>query len=191
MFLSAGFCKYFTDFKFSYRFPTAEWNEIGKFTAENIKETQTFEFEKKEVYKYLKVKFLSHYGSEFYCPVTVVKVYGYTLIEDLRERVELSQTKIQNFNKLMDEAKKSRQQMNSEELPEFPDLDTSRSDGKASFPRDSITSEMAEVMETFANDINSKNVHEIGDEKSHTSSNIFADLASHGWFFFFNNLNLN
>lgn len=131
---------------------------------------QTFEFEKKEVYKYLKIAFLSHYGNEFYCPVTVVKVFGYTLIEDLREQVELSHTKIQNFNKLMNEAKKSRQQSNTNDLPEFPDLDASNV-----FSPDLITSEMAEVMETF-DEINLK---EQGVNQP-LSSNIFADLASHG-----------
>ena len=58
---------------------------------------KTFEFEKKEVYKYLKISFTSHYGNEFYCPVTVAKIYGYTLVEDLREQVELSQAKLQTF----------------------------------------------------------------------------------------------
>lgn len=34
--------------------------------------------------RFMRVDFLKHYGSEFYCPVSVLRVFGKTMMEDLR-----------------------------------------------------------------------------------------------------------
>lgn len=159
------------------RFPAIEWKELGRFTAQNVKEIQAFEFEKKEVYKYLRINFNTHYGNEFYCPVTVVKVYGYTLVEDLREQVELSQVKLQNFNKLMYEATKSRKKMNLEELPAFPEINQGE---KTHLSSSLLTTEMADLMEAFIDEIDRHTPQDDQDNQFTASTNIFADLASHG-----------
>ena len=35
-------------------------------------------------YRYVKIEFLTHYGAEFYCPVSVLRVYGLTHMEDYK-----------------------------------------------------------------------------------------------------------
>ena len=41
-------------------------------------------------YKYLKIFFGEHYGSEYYCPITFIQVYGSSLVEELKLEVRLS-----------------------------------------------------------------------------------------------------
>lgn len=161
----------------SKRFPTEEWNEIDRFTAENIKSKQNFSLEKKEIYRYLKIEFISSYGNEYYCPVTLLKVYGYSLVEDLREQVELSQLKIKNFNKLMGAVIKPQEENEWDELPAVPamcDMDD--------IPPEVENAQLFEILNAF---IANKQGDEDNDDDP--SANIFAELASHSMYIIFRN----
>ncbi|CCJ31528.1 unnamed protein product [Pneumocystis jirovecii] len=77
------------DFRISVsdRYPVKRslWKELGIFTAMNIKDIQTFTITNPLIWaKYLRIDFLTHYGDEFYCPVTLLRVYGTTMIEEFK-----------------------------------------------------------------------------------------------------------
>jgi len=72
----------FTVYVSSQQSPEA-WHSIGQFTAANIRETQIFPVSDPVLWaRYVKVEFMSHYGSEFYCPISLIRVHGITMIED-------------------------------------------------------------------------------------------------------------
>ncbi|KAL2315892.1 Sad1-UNC-like carboxy terminal protein [Schizosaccharomyces pombe] len=87
------FSSIFRDFKVSVsgKYPKYEssWMELGTFTALNLRTLQSFHIENPLIWaKYLKIEFLTHYGSEFYCPVSLLRVYGKTMIEEFEEANE-------------------------------------------------------------------------------------------------------
>jgi len=65
----------------SLSYPTEEWSILGKFVAANVKHAQVFKLSEPKWVRYLKLTLLSHYGSEFYCTLSVVEVYGINAIE--------------------------------------------------------------------------------------------------------------
>jgi hypothetical protein len=88
-------CLYFAN---PQRYPP-QWTLLSNFTAKNVREIQYFKLPQHAWYKYdyyiiaklilkryIKIEFHSHYGSEFYCPISVLRVHGSTLVEELKER---------------------------------------------------------------------------------------------------------
>lgn len=73
-------------FSVSESFPvTTEWKELGVFEADNIRDLQTFDIENPLIWaRYLRIDILSHYGSEFYCPISLVRVHGTSMIEEFK-----------------------------------------------------------------------------------------------------------
>lgn len=73
-------------FSVSDRFPvTNGWKELGQFEARNIRDVQSFDIENALIWaRYLKIEILSHYGSEFYCPISLVRVHGTTMMEEFK-----------------------------------------------------------------------------------------------------------
>eukprot|EP01018_Ginkgo_biloba_P005828 Gb_35189 [translate_table: standard] len=66
-------------------YPTEDWVFLGKFVAGNVKHEQKFTFPSPKWARYLKLKVLSHYGSGFYCTLSLVEVYGVDAIERMLE----------------------------------------------------------------------------------------------------------
>ncbi|EEB06960.1 Sad1-UNC-like carboxy terminal protein [Schizosaccharomyces japonicus yFS275] len=84
------FSSTFRDVKFSvsstYPPKGSGWTDLGTFTARNVRTLQSFQVDYPKIWaKYLKVEFLDHYGSEFYCPVSIIRVYGKTMLDEFRE----------------------------------------------------------------------------------------------------------
>lgn len=77
----------FRDFELlsSLVYPTDNWVKLGNFTAENAKHAQRFALQEPKWTRYLKLNLLSHYGSEFYCTLSVVEVYGVDAVERMLE----------------------------------------------------------------------------------------------------------
>lgn len=65
----------------SLSYPTESWSVLGNFSAANVKHAQVFKLPEPNWVRYLKLRLLSHYGSEFYCTLSVVEVYGINAIE--------------------------------------------------------------------------------------------------------------
>ena len=42
--------------------------------------------------RYLRIDFLSHYGNEYYCPVSLLRIYGSTMMEDLLKEQDNGKT---------------------------------------------------------------------------------------------------
>ncbi|KAG6888412.1 hypothetical protein C0995_008416 [Termitomyces sp. Mi166 len=93
----------FKDFKLSVAKTdmTAEgaFTDAGVFRAKNVRGVQSFHppTSLRDFYRYIRIDFLSHYGNEFYCPVSLLRVYGLTHLEqwkwdtweqESREKVE-------------------------------------------------------------------------------------------------------
>ena len=56
------------------RYPTKEWKSLGTLHARDERTIQTFPVQDVAVFsKYLRVDMLSHYGTEHFCPLTVVR----------------------------------------------------------------------------------------------------------------------
>ncbi|KAJ2459033.1 hypothetical protein GGF42_001712 [Coemansia sp. RSA 2424] len=76
----------------SDRYPPKEnstWTLLGHFQARNSRDAQVFPVIDPKIWaRYIKVEFLTHYGQEFYCPLTVLKVYGATQMEQYRKEEE-------------------------------------------------------------------------------------------------------
>lgn len=66
-------------------YPTDAWVKLGNFTASNVKQSQTFVLSEPKWVRYLKLNLLSHYGSEFYCTLSVIEVYGVDAVERMLE----------------------------------------------------------------------------------------------------------
>ncbi|KAF2484638.1 UNC-like C-terminal-domain-containing protein [Neohortaea acidophila] len=71
----------------SERYPVKldKWIDLGTFEARNSREVQAFLIQHPQIWaRYLRIEFLSHYGSEYYCPVSLLRVHGTTMLEELR-----------------------------------------------------------------------------------------------------------
>lgn len=77
----------FKDFELygSLVYPTESWDFLGSFVAANVKHKQCFKLPEPKWVRYLKLNLLSHYGSEFYCTLSVVEVFGVDAIEQMLE----------------------------------------------------------------------------------------------------------
>ncbi|XP_010267608.1 PREDICTED: SUN domain-containing protein 2 isoform X2 [Nelumbo nucifera] len=76
----------------SLSYPTETWTPLGNFVAANVKHAQRFMLPEPKWVRYLKLKLLSHYGSEFYCTLSILEVYGVDAIERmLEDLIEVSE----------------------------------------------------------------------------------------------------
>ncbi|XP_043697874.1 SUN domain-containing protein 4-like [Telopea speciosissima] len=66
-------------------YPTDKWIKLGNFTAGNVKHAQRFVLQEPKWVRYLTFNMLSHYGSEFYCTLSVLEVYGVDAVERMLE----------------------------------------------------------------------------------------------------------
>ncbi|KAF8475572.1 UNC-like C-terminal-domain-containing protein [Kalaharituber pfeilii] len=65
------------------------WKELGVFEGRNSREIQAFLVENPQIWaRYLKIDFLTHYGNEFYCPISLLRVHGTTMLEEFRRAQE-------------------------------------------------------------------------------------------------------
>lgn len=77
----------------SDRYPVKveKWKTLGTYEARNSREVQAFLVENPLIWtRYVRVEFLSHYGGEFYCPVSLVRIHGTTMMEDYRHDLEMA-----------------------------------------------------------------------------------------------------
>ncbi|KAL8716023.1 MAG: hypothetical protein Q9225_006296 [Loekoesia sp. 1 TL-2023] len=92
----------------SDRYPVKldKWRELGTFEAKNSRGIQAFLVEEPQIWaRYLRIEFLTHYGHEYYCPVSLVRVHGTTMMEEFNYELKNS---------------KSEDEADDEEQPEEP-----------------------------------------------------------------------
>ncbi|SCU95763.1 LAFA_0G02168g1_1 [Lachancea sp. 'fantastica'] len=73
-------------FSVSDRFPPKNgWKVLGEFQANNTRNIQKFDIPNPLIWaRYARVEVLSHFGNEFYCPISVVRVHGKTMMDDVK-----------------------------------------------------------------------------------------------------------
>ena len=69
----------------SLTYPTETWIPLGNFTADNVKHAQRFNLLEPKWVRYMRLQLASHYGSEFYCTLSFLEVYGVDAIEKMLE----------------------------------------------------------------------------------------------------------
>ncbi|KAI0901798.1 hypothetical protein F4806DRAFT_444611 [Annulohypoxylon nitens] len=72
----------------SDRYPVKEekWKVLGTFQARNSRIIQPFLVENPQIWaKYLRIEILTHYGNEYYCPVSLLRVHGTRMLDSWKE----------------------------------------------------------------------------------------------------------
>ncbi|CZR59298.1 uncharacterized protein PAC_09190 [Phialocephala subalpina] len=73
----------------SDRYPVKidKWKDVGTYEARNSREIQAFLIENPQIWaRYIRIEFLSHYGNEYYCPLSLVRVHGTRMLESWKEQ---------------------------------------------------------------------------------------------------------
>jgi hypothetical protein len=74
-----------------YPLKAEKWKILGTFEARNSREVQAFLVENPLIWaRYVRFEFLTHYGSEYYCPVSLIRVHGTTMLEEYKHDLEAS-----------------------------------------------------------------------------------------------------
>lgn len=71
------FTVYFSDI-----YPASDWKLVGQFTATDSRTLQAFDLNQVGFGKFIRVELHSHYGNEHYCPISEVKVYGASMVDE-------------------------------------------------------------------------------------------------------------
>ena len=84
-FFSSTFKEFRVSVSDRYPVKSDKWKEIGTFEARNTRGVQAFLVENGVIWaRYLRIEFISHYGKEYYCPVSLLRVHGKTMMDDYR-----------------------------------------------------------------------------------------------------------
>ena len=79
----------------SDRYPVKldKWKELGTFEAKNTREVQAFLVENPLIWaRYLRIEILTHFGNEYYCPISLMRVHGTTMMEEFNHDLKRSGT---------------------------------------------------------------------------------------------------
>ncbi|KAF2207120.1 hypothetical protein CERZMDRAFT_26602, partial [Cercospora zeae-maydis SCOH1-5] len=97
-FFSSGFRHFRLSVSDRYPVKMEKWRDLGTFEARNTREIQAFLIENPQIWaRYLRIEFLTHYGSEYYCPVSLLRVHGVTMMEDYRHQEELARGEVDDI----------------------------------------------------------------------------------------------
>lgn len=84
-FFSSMFRQFRVSVSDRYPVKASGWKELGVFEGRNSREVQAFLVENPLIWaRYLKIDFLTHYGNEYYCPISLLRVHGTTMLEEFR-----------------------------------------------------------------------------------------------------------
>ncbi|KAJ8278997.1 hypothetical protein COCON_G00060630 [Conger conger] len=79
----------------SDRYPTNKWIKLGTFHGRDERTVQSFPLDEqlyakyvKMFIKYIKVELISHFGSEHFCPLSLIRVFGTSMVEEYEEIAE-------------------------------------------------------------------------------------------------------
>ncbi|KIP02710.1 hypothetical protein PHLGIDRAFT_130592 [Phlebiopsis gigantea 11061_1 CR5-6] len=73
----------------------ASWTFAGTYRAKNVRGVQSFHPPKtlNDFYRFIRIDFHSHYGNEYYCPLSLLRVYGLTHLEQWKWEVWEAESK--------------------------------------------------------------------------------------------------
>ena len=87
----------------SQTYPDAQWMDLGTYMAQPGNEAQTFDLIDPSWARYLKLRFVTHYGSEHYCTVSQVKVHGSTMLQGFHEQWKESEEEVKKVIEAVEE----------------------------------------------------------------------------------------
>ncbi|MCJ1388332.1 hypothetical protein MMC18_001178 [Xylographa bjoerkii] len=88
-FFSSTFRRFRVSVSDRYPVKMEKWRELGTFEARNSRDVQAFMVENPLIWaRYLRIEFLTHYGNEYYCPVSLLRIHGKTMMDDYRNEVK-------------------------------------------------------------------------------------------------------
>ncbi|XP_001186094.3 SUN domain-containing ossification factor isoform X1 [Strongylocentrotus purpuratus] len=68
----------------SDRYPVREWHQLGIFVARDERSLQNFPLNEETMFaKYMKIEMLTFFGSEHFCPLSVLRVFGTSMVEEI------------------------------------------------------------------------------------------------------------
>ena len=63
-----------------------KWKDLWTFQARNSRDIQSFLVENPKIWaKYILIELLSHYGNEYYCPVSLLRVHGTRMLDSWKD----------------------------------------------------------------------------------------------------------
>ncbi|KAI5117994.1 hypothetical protein M0805_004491 [Coniferiporia weirii] len=82
-FFSGVFREFSVSVARTYSTDPAEWTQAGMYMAKNVRGIQSFHppTSLRDFYRFIRIDFHSHFGNEYYCPVSLLRVYGLTHLE--------------------------------------------------------------------------------------------------------------
>lgn len=72
----------------SDRYPVKleKWRTLGTFEARNSRAVQPFLVENPQIWaKYVRIEFLTHFGNEYYCPISLLRIHGSRMLDSWKE----------------------------------------------------------------------------------------------------------
>lgn len=72
----------------SDRYPVKldKWRELGTFEARNSRDIQPFLVENPQIWaKYVRIEFLTHFGNEYYCPISLLRIHGSRMLDSWKD----------------------------------------------------------------------------------------------------------
>merc|ERR1739843_9813 len=74
--------------------------DLGNFTADDVGGEQLFKLlEPAPWVRYVKLRFLAHFGSEFYCTLSLVRVYGTSMLKKLEDYMDTATKEVANMER--------------------------------------------------------------------------------------------
>ncbi|TWU74748.1 hypothetical protein ED733_005701 [Metarhizium rileyi] len=72
----------------SDRYPVKmdKWRELGTFEARNSRDIQPFLIQNPQIWaKYVRIEFLTHFGNEYYCPISLLRIHGSRMLDSWKD----------------------------------------------------------------------------------------------------------
>ena len=90
-FFSSSFRTFRVSVSDRYPVKSDKWRGLGTYEARNSREVQAFLIENPQIWaRYLRIELLTHYGNEYYCPISLLRVHGTTMMEEFNHDLKTS-----------------------------------------------------------------------------------------------------
>jgi hypothetical protein len=75
--------------------------------------------------RYLRIEFLTHYGNEYYCPVSLLRVHGTTMMDEFRHQEEIARGELPDDDVVVEADVPAQTTIPQEPRAETPDVEKS------------------------------------------------------------------
>ncbi|GAB7343614.1 hypothetical protein MBLNU457_1612t1 [Dothideomycetes sp. NU457] len=143
------FSSIFRTFRISVsdRYPVKaeKWRELGVYEARNTRDVQAFLVDQPLIWaRYLRIEFLTHFGNEYYCPVSLLRVHGTTMMEEFRHQEELARGELPEDLTETEGEDEEGEDAPSETIAQEPMQESKAADGSAVQITDKVSSATAD-----------------------------------------------